>query len=131
MWVYGLVYQLRHHHCQCAVLDLGPTVSCQFGKNRIHFLPVERKDIWNEAVCPFRVLAHQVEPSRAPSGSTAPSCGAGRKIRQKIQCLKVKDVGIKNQKKTPAQLAGVFYNVKNGSSFIKSKSLSENLSKQN
>ena len=53
-----------------------------------------RTDIWNEAVCPFQVLAHQVEPGRAPSGSTAPSCEAGRSFRQMIQCLKVKDVGI-------------------------------------
>ena len=39
MWVYRLVYQLRYHHYQCALLDLMPIVSCQFGKNRIHFLP--------------------------------------------------------------------------------------------
>ena len=42
MWVYGLVYQLCHHHYRCALLDLMSTVSCQFGKNHIHFLPPKK-----------------------------------------------------------------------------------------
>ena len=84
--------RLRSVFC-VEVLDLWRSFSCPFRRgceNRIHFPSEKRKDIANEVVCPSRALELRAESSRAPSGSTAPSCGGGKKSQHSPPNLQIK-----------------------------------------